>query len=71
MTTDMTAAIAAIRCLPVNFLTTNELAQFLRCDRKTVQRLVYRGVLNPVVAGTVWRFDRAEAVAALRRSASR
>jgi excisionase family DNA binding protein len=63
---DFSKAIAMLERLP-ELVTTSELASILRCDRGTIQRMVYRGQLTPFCAGRTWRFDREEVLAALRR----
>jgi excisionase family DNA binding protein len=67
---NIAAAAATLRHLPSDFLTTREVTLFLRCDRKTVQRMVYSGKLAPLLVGRHWRFDRREIVEALRRKAN-
>jgi len=37
-------------------LTVEELADYLSCSRRTVERLVERGLLRPVLVGTRRRF---------------
>lgn len=63
---DFSKAIAMLERLP-ELITTSELAIILRCDRGTIQRMVYRGQLTPFCVGRTWRFDREEVLAALRR----
>jgi excisionase family DNA binding protein len=63
---DLSNAIAMLERLP-ELVTTSELASILRCDRGTVQRMVYRGQLTPFCVGRTWRFDREEVLTRLRR----
>ena len=51
-----------VKRLPVNVVTTDELALFLRCNRVTIERLVKRGILQPLRLGRCWRFDYADVV---------
>ena len=53
------------RRLPVSVVSTEELALCLRCSRRTIERLVRRGVLRPMRVGRCWRFDHAEVVETL------
>lgn len=62
---DLKTAASTLRRIPTNIATTDELALHLRCHRRTIQRLVKRGILTPIRVGRIWRFDRDEAFAAL------
>jgi excisionase family DNA binding protein len=56
---------ATLRRIPVNVATTDELAIYLRRHRRTIERLVRRGVLHPIRVGRSWRFEREQAFRAL------
>jgi excisionase family DNA binding protein len=62
---DLKAAAATLRRIPINVATTDELALHLRCHRRTIERLVRRGVLHPIRVGRAWRFDREQVFQAL------
>ena len=62
---DLRTAAATLRRIPISMATTDELAIYLRCHRRTIERLVRRGVLHPVRLGRVWRFDKEQVFAAL------
>jgi excisionase family DNA binding protein len=54
-----------LRNLPGDLLTTYELSLYLRCNRRSIERLVARGILQPIHLGSHWRFSRAQVIAAL------
>lgn len=54
-----------VRRLPANLVNTDEVAAYLRCSRRTVERLVKRGVLRPMQVGRCWRFDMEQVVETL------
>jgi excisionase family DNA binding protein len=62
---DLRTAAATLRRMPVSVSTTDELAIQLRCHRRTIERLVSRGVLHPIRVGRSWRFDREQVFEAL------
>jgi excisionase family DNA binding protein len=61
MDVNLRAAAATLRRIPIDVATTDELALHLKCHRRTVERLVHRGVLHPIRVGRSWRFDRDQA----------
>jgi excisionase family DNA binding protein len=63
------AAADTLRRIPVDLVTTYELSLYLRCNRKSVERLVARGVLKPICVGSHWRFSRSQVIAALTPAA--
>ena len=65
MNLDVQSAGDLLRRLPVDLLTTYELSIYLRCNRKSIERMVARGVLRPIRIGSHWRFSRAEVIATL------
>jgi excisionase family DNA binding protein len=62
---DLKSAASVLRTIPISVATTDELACYLRCSRRTIERLVHRGVLHPIRVGRCWRFDREQVFAAL------
>lgn len=46
-TSQIPISAAALRRIPVNVATTDELALHLHCHRQTIERLVHRGILHP------------------------
>ena len=44
-------AADTLRRMPISVATTDELALHLRCHRRTIERLVRRGVLHPIRIG--------------------
>ena len=60
-------------CMPLtcesSLITSAEVAQHLRCSRKTVEALVHVGRLRPIrILGRKWLFDRDEVNATLEAS---
>ncbi len=51
-----------LRRIPGDLVTTYELAVYLKCDRKTIERMVLKGVLVPIRVGRNYRFDRADVI---------
>ena len=68
MNPEMQAAAQTLRRIPVDLVSTYELSLYLRCDRKTIERMVTRGVLTPIRVGRNYRFSRAEVIERLRRA---
>lgn len=64
---DLKTAAATLRRVPIGVATTDELALHLRCHRRTIERLVHRGVLQPIRVGRTWRFDREQVFSALNQ----
>jgi excisionase family DNA binding protein len=62
-------AADTLRRIPVDLVTTYELSLYLRCNRKSIERLVARGVLKPISIGRNWRFSRVQVIEALRDAA--
>jgi excisionase family DNA binding protein len=62
-------AAAALNRVPVDLVNTYELSLYLRCSRKSIERLVARGVLKPICIGSHWRFSRSAVIAALTPAA--
>jgi excisionase family DNA binding protein len=62
MNQSVQAAAQSLRRAPVDLVTTYELALYLKCDRKTIERMVTKGVLVPIRVGKSYRFSRAEVV---------
>jgi excisionase family DNA binding protein len=56
------AALVSLRRAPGDLCTTYELAIYLKCDRKTIERMVLKGVLVPIRVGRNYRFSRAEVI---------
>jgi len=50
-------------------VTTYELSIYLKCDRKTIERMVIKGVLSPIRVGRNFRFIRSEVIERLSRAA--
>jgi excisionase family DNA binding protein len=69
MNPSIQSAADALRRIPFDFMTTYELSVYLRCNRKSIERLVARGVLKPICIGRNWRFSRAQVIAALSPAA--
>jgi excisionase family DNA binding protein len=65
MNTEIQAAAQALRRIPVDLVSTYELSLYLRCNRKSIERLVARGILQPIRIGRNWRFSRSQVIAAL------
>jgi len=65
MDMDLRIAAASLRRIPISVATTDELAIYLRCHRRTIERLVRRGVLHPLRVGRTWRFDKEQVFNAL------
>jgi excisionase family DNA binding protein len=65
MNPEMQACAQALRRIPVDLVTTYELSLYLRCNRKSIERLVGRGILKPISIGRNWRFSRSQVIAAL------
>ena len=66
---ELRTASETLRRIPFSLLTTDELALYLRCHRRTIERLVQRGTLQPIFVGRCWRFDRESVLDALRPTA--
>jgi excisionase family DNA binding protein len=69
MAPSIQSAADTLRRIPVDLVTTYELSCYLRCNRKSIERLVGRGVLKPISIGRNWRFSRAQVIAALSEAA--
>jgi excisionase family DNA binding protein len=65
MNSDMQSAKETLGRLPADLVTTHELSLCLRCNRKSIERMVARGILRPICIGSHWRFSRSQVVAAL------
>ena len=48
MSPSIQSAADMLRRIPVDLVTTYELSVYLRCNRKSIERLVARGVLKPI-----------------------
>ena len=66
---DIKTAADTLRRVPVDLVTTHELSLYLRCSRRSIERMVARGVLKPIFIGRDWRFSRAQVIAALSQAA--
>ena len=65
MNLNFQSAAQVLRKAPCDFVGTYELSLYLKCHRKTIERLVARGVLRPIRVGRNFRFSRAQVVEAL------
>lgn len=63
------AAVQTLRRIPCDLVTTYELSLCLRCDRKTIERMVTKGVLIPIRVGRNYRFSKADVIERLTRAA--
>ena len=63
------AAAQSLRMAPIDLVSTYELSLYLRCDRKTIERMVKRRILAPLRVGRNFRFSRAEVVERLSSAA--
>lgn len=59
------SAAETLRRVPVDLVSTYELSLYLRCNRKSIERMVARGILQPIHVGSHWRFSRTQVIAAL------
>ncbi len=66
MVPEVRAVTQALRNIPMDLISTPELSAYLRCNRKTIERMVARGVLQPFRVGRAWRFSRTEVIERLR-----
>jgi excisionase family DNA binding protein len=69
MNPELQVAAQSLRRIPVDLVTTYELSLYLRCNRKSIERLVGRGILQPISIGRNWRFSRSQVMAALSGAA--
>ncbi len=69
MNPSIQAAAQTLRRAPGDLVTTYELALYLKCDRKTIERMVTKGVLVPIRVGRSYRFSRSEVVERLSTAA--
>ena len=63
------AAVQSLRRAPVDIVSTLELSLYLRCSRKSIERMVASGVLKPIRIGRNFRFNRADVIETLSRVA--
>jgi excisionase family DNA binding protein len=61
--------VQSLRRAPGDLVTTYELSLYLKCDRKTIERMVTKGVLVPIRVGRNYRFSRAEVIERLSAAA--
>lgn len=64
------AAAQTLRRIPMDLITTTELSVYLRCNRKSVERMVARGELQPIRIGRNWRFSRSQVIEVLSTTAA-
>jgi excisionase family DNA binding protein len=69
MNPSILAAAQSLHRVPVDIVSTLELSWYLKCDRKTIERLVTKGVLVPIRVGRNYRFSRADVLERLTRAA--
>jgi excisionase family DNA binding protein len=69
MNQSVQVAAQSLRRAPGDLVTTYELALYLKCDRKTIERMVTKGVLVPIRVGRNYRFSRAEVIERLSSAA--
>jgi excisionase family DNA binding protein len=63
------AAAQSLRRVQGDLVTPYELSLYLKCDRKTIERMVTKGVLVPIRVGRNYRFSRAEVIERLSSAA--
>jgi excisionase family DNA binding protein len=69
MNPSIQANVQSLRRAPCDLVGTLELALYLQCSRKWVERAVARGLLTPIRIGRNWRFSRSEVIEKLTRAA--
>ena len=62
MNSPIQSNVQSLRRVPNDLVTTYELSLYLKCDRKTIERMVTKGVLVPIRIGRNYRFSRAEVI---------
>ena len=65
MSANLLPVIDTLHHLPYDIVSTAELSLCLRCNRKSIERMVARGILQPIHIGSQWRFSRTQVIAAL------